>query len=58
MMEIAAIANTLNQGEVRAVDVASDQVEAPIHFGSSATSAIHFKLLRLLFAVFEEATPS
>ena len=56
MMEFAAFANTLNQGETRAVDVASNQVEAPIPFGSSATLAIFFKLLRNLFAVFEEPT--
>jgi hypothetical protein len=55
-MEIVVFANTLNQDEARAVDVAFNQVEAPIPFGSSATSAIFFKLLSHLFAAFEEPT--
>jgi hypothetical protein len=44
--------------EARAVDLASNQVEAPIPFDSSATSTIFFKHLRQLFAAFGEPTTS
>ena len=48
VMEIAEFSNTLKKGEVRAVDVASDQVEierAP--FGSATSSAMRFRLQHL-----------